>query len=468
MVQGPGQGEPDAHRHPPGPHAHEHAHEHAEASEHDHHGFAGAAAAIGRQDRRARQKRIFLALVFGTALATLAVEAGLRLTGARERALERNIHRTNRRWVALSRAGVFQELADPERRYGMRPLATAEIDGWTFRVSTAGTRGGEVPVPKPPAEKRLLLVGDSFAFGLWCGEEETVASRLVALANAREAELGSGVTWRALDLGVPGYHLGQSRRALETEGLALEPDLVVLYTNTNDLEQTGFWYDESLGVLRRDYLPLPAALKRQLWHWSHLYGWLAGLHARATEDVERPHLDPRVPFAHTRADNQAYARAELARMAELCRARGLPLFVIDQPLMTLLGDSRRADWPILPLAAWTQRTLAELGLPALHLLGWLRGYADGVDRFDQGVAPDQLTDQFVADERAQAALAWARARAAESGRDWDALPYPEQVACFAGYAEPLPDELDYHLTGAGYAAIARLAYARLRAEGLLP
>jgi hypothetical protein len=467
MVPGPGQGEPHAHPHPAEPHDHAHGHGEEEPG-HDHHGFAEAAAAIGLHDRRTRRKRILLALVFGLALATLVAELGLRLTGARERSLERHIHNTNRRWVTLSRGGLFRELADPVRRYGMRPGAEVELDGWTFRVSSQGTRGPEVPTPKPAGEKRLLVAGDSFAFGLWCGEEETLASRLAELASAREAERSSGITWRALDIGVPGYHLGQTRRALETEGLALEPDLVVLYTNTNDLEQTGFFYDESLGVLRRDYLPLPSRLRMGLWHWSHLYGLIAGQHARAVEDVDKPHLDPRVPFAHTRADNQAYARAELERIAALCRARGLPLFVINQPLMTLLGDSRRADWPILPLDAWTRATLDELDLPALHLLGWLRGYADGIDRFDQGVPPDQLTDQFIADERAQAALAYARAKATETGRVFDELPFAEQLACFAGYSEVLPSELDYHLTGAAYAAIARLAWERLLAEGLVP
>jgi hypothetical protein len=462
MVQGPGQG---AHPHPHGPH--EQAHEHG-AAEHDHHGFAETAAAIGHHDRRARRKRIFLALVFGTVLATLAAEAALRLLGTREAALARDLQENNRRWVALAQAGIFQELADPVRRYGLRPGAQAEIDGWTFRVSARRTRGPEIPSPKPAREKRLLLLGDSFAFGLWCGEQETVAAHLAALAQAREQELGSGVTWRALDLGVPGYHLGQSRRALEQDGFALEPDLVVLYANTNDLEQTGYFYDGALGLPERDYLPLPSTLRIHLWAWSHLYGSIAGAHARMVEDVDRPHLDPRVPFAHTRADNQAYARTELARIAELCRARALPLFVIDQPLLTLMGDSRRADWPILPLDTWMRQTLEQLELPALHLLGWVRGYADGIDRFDAGDAPDQLTDQFVADECVQAALAHARAQAAATGRAWDALPYSEQLACFASYAEPFPDALDFHLTGAAYAAIARLAHARLRAEGLLP
>ncbi|MEQ1895630.1 MAG: hypothetical protein ABL998_24080, partial [Planctomycetota bacterium] len=427
-----------------------------------------AAAAIGRHDRRSRLKRVFLALVFGLALATLGAELALRVFGSREAALAGDIHRTDRRSLALSRARIARELDDPVRRYGLRPGVALELDGWTFRVSSQGTRGPEVPSPKPAGEKRLLMLGDSFAFGLWCDEDETVAAQLVARANAREQELSSGITWRALELGVAGYHLGQSRRALEQDGLALAPDLVVLYMNTNDLEQTGFFYDEALGVLRRDYLPLPDALRMHLWRWSHLYGWIASAHARAVQDVDKPHLDPRVPSAHTRADNQAYARAELARIAALCRARELPLFVINQPLMTLLSDSRRADWPTLALDAWTRRTLEELQLPALHLLGWVRGHADGVDRFDQGVPPDQLTDQFIADERVQAALAYARAQAAAAGRDFDALSYAEQLTHFAGYTEPLPSELDYHLTGAGYASIARLAYARLAAEGLLP
>src|SRR4029077_15027902 len=124
-----------------------------------------------------------------------------------EHALEHNVTRTNRRWVALTRAHVFEELSDPERRYGMRAGAAAEIDGWHFRVSAQHTRGPDVPAVKPANEKRLLCLGDSFAFGLWCYEEQTLAFQLAARAEARERELGTVVHWRALDLGVPGYHL---------------------------------------------------------------------------------------------------------------------------------------------------------------------------------------------------------------------------------------------------------------------
>lgn len=463
MVPGPG---PHAHEHGSEPHP-EHASE-AETHAHDHHGFASAAAAIGRSQRARRLRLGLLIALFSLAGTTLAVELGLRLANERERSIERHVSRTNRRWVALTRAHLFEELEDPVRRYGMRPGAEAEVDGFRFRVSPQRTRGPEVPAVKPAHERRLLCLGDSFAFGLWCDEEETLVARLAALANAREAELGSGIAWRALDLGVPGYHLGQTLRAFEQDGLALQPDLVVLYFNTNDIEQTGFFFDQELGLLRRDYLPLPVSLKRTLWRWSHLYGWIAARHARAVEAGPAPHLEARVPWAHVRADNQAYARAALARIQELCRARDLPLFVIDQPLMSYLGDARNPAWPILPLDAWFRATCAELGLPTLHLLGWLRGYADGVDRLAEGAPPDFLPDQYIADERLQEVLGCAREHARERGQVWDELPYAEQLALFAGCPLEIPPDPDFHLTGAGYAHIARLAHARLRSEGLLP
>lgn len=449
-------------------HGHEHEHGGAGGDPHDHHGFLATAIAIGRGERARRLRIGFALAVLTLAALTLGVELALRLTHQRARAMANNVTLTNRRWLALGAAKVFEEIDDPVRRYAMRPGARAEVDGFHFRISAARTRGPEVPAEKPAGERRLLCLGDSFAFGLWCDEEETVVARIAAMATAREEELGTGLVWRPLDLGVPGYHLGQALRAFEQEGLGLAPDLVLVYANTNDIEQTGFYYDADLGTLRRDFLPLPVFLKRALWHGSHLYGWISTRHARAVERGRTPYLEPRVPWAHVRADNQAYTRAALAGIAELCRERALPLFVIDQPLMDFLGSTRRADWPVLPLEAWFRDQCRELGLPALHLLGWLRGYADGIDRFAEGIPPDCLTDQYIADERLQEALTWARARARESGRVWDELPFDEQLPYFAGFPTVIPENPDFHLTGAGYAHIARLAYSRLCAEGLLP
>jgi len=453
--------------HPGAQHEHgQHAHE--DGPSHDEHGFAEVAQAVGHDARRRRLRRGFLAAVFTVALLCLAAEVGLRLSGQRLRALEGNITQTNRRWVELTRAGLFEEIADPVRHYAMRPGAECAVDGWRFRVSSQRSRGPDFPRAKPAGEKRLLCLGDSFAFGLWCDEEDTLVAHLAARAEERERELGRDTRWRAIDLGVPGYHSGQTLRAFEQEGLALAPDAVVLYFNTNDIEQSGFYYDAELGSLRRDYLPLPSALKTTLWHWSHLYGWISTRFVRMAESGPAPYLDARVPFAHVRADNQAYARAAVARIAELCRERALPLFLVDQPLIDYLGSTRRADWAVLPLIEWAEGMRTELGIPGLSLLGWLRGYADGVDRLAEGAPPDFLPDLYVADEGVQAAVRWAAGEAAASARDWSALSFHEQTAILARYPGTLPSTPDFHLTGAAYAHIARLVYPLMQEQGMLP
>jgi hypothetical protein len=435
-------------------------------------------AAASGPARRGRKLRRGLAVsLLSLVLAILAAEVALRVSGHRARVFEQSVNKTIRRWVELTRAGIFEEIDDPVRRYAMRPGSACTIDGWTFRVSNRRTRGPDVPALKPPGEKRLLMLGDSFCFGLWCDEDETLVGHLARMANERELALGSGVTWRPLNLGVPGYTTGQQQVALEQDGLALEPDLVVVYFNTNDMQRQGFFFDDELGVLRNDWLPLPTGLRRALWS-SHLYGALARWHYRRYEALPAPHLDPRAPWAHVRADNQADCARALARIAELCRTRSIPLFFVDQPLMVWQGgaatSARDPNWPILPLVRWAEERRAELGLPGIDLTGWMRGYSDNVDRVASTPAgelappPDFLHDVYFGDERVEALVAWARDRARELGQDWDQLRYDERLAILGQSPDPLPEEVDFHLTGAGYADLARLIHPELQRAGLLP
>ncbi len=436
-------------------------------------GLAQAAQALRAHERARRLLTGLKVAVLTVGALLLLAEVGLRVCGHRRRSFEASVNRTNQRWVALTRAGIFEEIDDPVRRYAMRPFAEVRIDSWTFRVSAHRTRGADFPREKPPSERRLLCLGDSFSFGLWCDEDETLVGHLARLANQREEELGSGRTWRAVNLGVPGYQAGQSLRALEQDGLPLDPDVVVYYFNSNDIEEEGFFFDEDLGCLRRDFLPLPVRLERLLWH-SHVYGWIASRYRSAAERVPSPQFDPRVPYAFVRPDNQAATARSIARMAQLCSSRGIPFFFVDQPLLTWQGDAQRTDWIGAELVRWAEGVRQELALPGVSLLGLWRGWSDGVDRME-GLAPgatpppyDFLLDSFCADERIQAAVAFARAEARKSGAEWDALSYEEKKRFVAPYPGEMPAEPDFHLTGAGYAAIARVVYPRMREAGMLP
>jgi lysophospholipase L1-like esterase len=448
-------------------------------------GLAEAADVLRRHERGRRLWTGLKSAVLTLAALLALAEVALRVSGYRRHSFEASVNKTNRRWVELTRAGIFEECADTVRRYRMRPGSEAMVDSWTFRVSSHGTRGVDFPRQKPAGERRLVCLGDSFAFGLWCDEDETLVGHLARRANEREAELGSGTTWRGVDLGVPGYHAGQILRTLEQDGLGLAPDAVVYYFNSNDIEQEGYFYDQDLGCLRRDFLPLPVFLRRWLWT-SHVYGWIATHYRRAVEDGPAPQFEARVRYAFVRADNQAATRAAIARMKELCDTRGIPFFLVDQPLLTYQGDYDPRRWragdplsgaPIGELMAWSEGVRRELGIQGLSLFGLFRGWSDGVDRFEglpPGAEPpplDFLLDSFVADERFQAIVASARMHAAAEGADWDALPYADQVRHVAAVGTPggwPPPEPDFHLTGAGYGAIARLVYPAMQAAGILP
>jgi hypothetical protein len=264
------------------------------------------------------------------------------------------------------------------------------------------------------------------------------------MANEAEAARGSGLSWRAVNLGVPGYCSTQQLASFEQDGLALEPDVVVLYFNTNDIVREGLYLSEDLHALYSNHIPLlPVALKRRLWRWSYVYGWIANAYAKSFASLPTPHLDPRVPWAHVRADYQRATADSIRAIAQDCRSRGIPLFFVDQPLLTWMGDVRRPDWPILPLVDWSEALRAELGLPGICLLPFFRGYADNADRFPAPPDPGFLLERFIADEAVQAYLAG------------DAVVDP-------------PHDPDFHFTGEGYGAIARLCYPLMRDAGMLP
>lgn len=404
---------------------------------------------------RAPSGRRKLVLAAAVAAATLllslaALEVGLRLSGDRQEALEAGLNRTHRRWAELLLSDFYQEIEDPVRRYAMRPGAEAVVDGWTFRANSHRARGAELPTAKPAGEKRLLALGDSFCFGMWCDDDETLVARLAALANDAERAAGTGTNWRAINLGVPGYHSGQQQRAFEQDGLALDPDVVVLYFNSNDILADGFFFDEDLRVLYGDAMPLPTAMRRLLWP-SHLYGWLERRYEAWLTSDPAPHLSERSPWSHRRAHNQAACAEAIRSIAQECRDNGIPLYVVHQPLMSWMGDARDPQWSILPLVEFADGIFEEEGLPTFNMLGWMRGSLDGEDRGPDGIGPppEFQLEQYFADENVQAYL-----------RDLAAGTASADVQ--------LPPDPDFHFNAAGYAELARLVYPRMRAEGLLP
>jgi hypothetical protein len=99
-----------------------------------------------------------------------------------------------------------------------------------IQTSSIGFRDAEVG-EKAANEKRVLMLGDSFAFGWGLAQEESIPA--VLDRAVRDARAGGPL--RVINGGVSGYGPKQQLDLLEEVGFGLEPDLVILQTFPNDI-----------------------------------------------------------------------------------------------------------------------------------------------------------------------------------------------------------------------------------------
>ncbi len=173
------------------------------------------------------------------------------------------------RWLA-PQAGTFtghgMYQADPDTGYRLRP----DHRWGNVQTNAQGLRDIERAVQKPSGVRRVLVLGDSFAFGSGMRLEDTFARQL-------QTRLADSVD--VVNAGVPGFSTVQQRAWLEKFGLAYEPDVVVVaFFVGNDL-----W--ENLGLRRtvvvngelapEGFAP-PPWWRRQL-RRSHLYRLIASV-----------------------------------------------------------------------------------------------------------------------------------------------------------------------------------------------
>jgi len=130
---------------------------------------------------------------------------------------------------AMIRLGAGDEDAGRE----LEPMHVySEAYGWTLRpgfrhtapsrtiaVNGRGYRGREYGPARAPGALRVVMLGDSIAFGPGVDDRETFAHRLDAPAEGREV----------VNLSVMGYGTDQELLKLQREGLAFGPDVVVLH-----------------------------------------------------------------------------------------------------------------------------------------------------------------------------------------------------------------------------------------------
>jgi hypothetical protein len=119
---------------------------------------------------------------------------------------------------------------NPNPRLRFHPTLGWTLDPKWGQIDHVRPDGFRHTAPASPRDRRLIILGDSFAVGGQLPFRETFAGLLTSWldGDASESSGGAGDRWDVVNLGVSGWGTGQQLIALREFGLEPRPDAVVL------------------------------------------------------------------------------------------------------------------------------------------------------------------------------------------------------------------------------------------------
>ena len=224
-------------------------------------------------------------------------------------------------------------------------------------TGTLGYRGPDFPLAKPPGQARILVVGDSFAYGDFVDDGESLPAQLQALL----AERGSPAL--VINAGVGGTTIVTHHNMAE-RALPLEPDLVVLVFSENDvhdLARTPMW--DRFADNRRRKSRFPLSLAYPVLRRSAVWNFALNVQERFRVGFAEPDAGAGQPAAQAEPDLEAerarYSEA-LGVMQRMLADQGVPLVFVAYP-------SRRSlvEGPLW--SPWAVGVARDHGIPSLDL-----------------------------------------------------------------------------------------------------
>lgn len=232
-------------------------------------------------------------------------------------------------------SNVYSETLGWELRRGFRGVDFGHLAS----VNASGYRGTEHPHDKPAGRTRIVMVGDSIAYGAGVDDAQTFSALVESHTPGVEV----------VNLAVGGYGTDQELIRLERDGLRYHPDVVVLHfclfsdftdnalpSALFDARQPKPYFTWDGGTLVKHDAHLALSLLRRLSQWlydySHLYNRL-----RVAAGLKHPPRQRGV-WADRKGAVESHLQpaAELTfhliqRAAALSRAAGARFFVVVHP-----------------------------------------------------------------------------------------------------------------------------------------
>jgi len=264
------------------------------------------------------RRLLFAAVVVGAAstVALLAAEFAVRLLALASPPVA--VTADERTFAQLP--GVF---------FPSRTRIDRRIPGIPHRVTIndLGFRGPQVPLEKPIGERRVVIIGDSFAWGDYVDDDLTVPAQLERLLQS------TCPSTRVLNFGVGGTTI-DGQLVMFERAKALSPDVVILMHHDNDvldMRTPTYWTLVAENRVRKSTFPasLMYGFVRNTALWSLARQTQVRLQAR-----RRSSADPEESSAGPAPDLDLLKnryRQGLLEFAERVHEAGLPLLVTAYP-----------------------------------------------------------------------------------------------------------------------------------------
>jgi lysophospholipase L1-like esterase len=154
---------------------------------------------------------------------------------------------------------VFRYSDNP--KIGWEPVPPSERRTSERAVNDLGYRDRNHPVAKPPGVVRIIVIGDSIAYGTRIRDDAAIFPRVLETELRRR-----GLPAEVQNFGVPGYNTQQEVETLVARGLTYTPDVVVLSYCLND---------RSLQAGDTPYTMARSAVQRKAVDESRTLEWLS-------------------------------------------------------------------------------------------------------------------------------------------------------------------------------------------------
>jgi lysophospholipase L1-like esterase len=229
--------------------------------------------------------------------------------------------------------------------YRNAPNLEGRFWGASVKINSLGMRDREVPRTPAEGEFRILVMGDSVPFGIGVEIEESIPRRLEQLLNAKH---GGPLRFRTLNMGVPSYNTEQQLIQLQTLGLSLRPDVVILFFVRNDL-QSKMWVLD----------------KRENWFVDKAqrsYGacLLVKLYRQVRQALDLRETRPGEERYEASDPGWVAAERALREIHRICRLEGIPLILfpvygprVPHQLAVLEDVGRRDGFPVINVWPWS-------------------------------------------------------------------------------------------------------------------